>query len=230
MTTLARTCTKPPSTKKRRTSHAATDAQLAVAEPADQRRAAGQHAQLAVVHRQGHEVGRFVEQRLLRRDDHALQFTLGMIWHVAYFPSPAMRLACSAASSMPPTYMNAVFGQMVPLALAQLLEAADRLGERRHLALLAGERLGHDERLRQELLDAPGPVHDLLVFLAQLLDAEDGDDVLQFAVALQDLLHAAGDGVVLLADVLRIENVGCTTPADRRRVDALLGNAAVPGR
>ena len=34
---------------------------------------------------------------------------------------------------------------------------------------------------------------DQLVVLAQLVDAEDGDDVLQLAVALQDLLHAAGD-------------------------------------
>src|SRR5688572_12825781 len=79
-------------------------------------------------------------------------------------------------------------GQVVPLALAQLLEAADRLLDRRHLALLAGERLGDDERLRQELLDPPRPVHHLLVLLRQLLDAEDGDDVLKLAVALEDLL------------------------------------------
>ena len=94
---------------------------------------------------------------------------------------------------MPPTYMNAVLRQMVPLAVAQLLEAADRVGQRRDLARLAGEHLGHEERLRQESLDAAGAVHDLLVLFAQFLDAEDGDDVLQFAVALQDLLHPAGD-------------------------------------
>src|SRR5437868_7200062 len=116
-------------------------------------------------------------------------------------------------------------GQVVPLALAQLLEAADRLGQRRHLALLAGERLGHEERLRQELLDAAGPVHHLLVLLAQLLDAEDGDDVLQLAVALQDLLDAVGDGVVLLADVLRLEDVAVGGQRVHGRVDALLADA-----
>src|SRR5262249_23775604 len=74
--------------------------------------------------------------------------------------------------------------QVVPLAVAQFLEAADRVRQRRHIAGPVRERLGHDERLRQELLDAPRPVDDLLVLLAQLLDAEDGDDVLQLAVAL----------------------------------------------
>jgi hypothetical protein len=34
----------------------------------------------------------------------------------------------------------------------------------------------------------------------QLVHAEDGDDVLQFLVALQRRLHRAGDVVVLLAD------------------------------
>ena len=73
VTTLPRTWAKPPSTKRCWTLSAAADAQLAVAEPADQRGAAGQHAQLAVVHRQGHEVGRLVEQGPLGRDDDALQ-------------------------------------------------------------------------------------------------------------------------------------------------------------
>src|SRR5579884_2047539 len=110
-----------------------------------------------------------------------------------------------------------VLRQVVPLAVAQLLEAADRVFDRRHLARLAGERLGHDERLRQELLDPPRPVHHLLVLFGQLLDAEDGDDVLQFAVALEDLLHPAGDGVMLLANDLRVE-------------DAAVGGQRVDGR
>ena len=84
--------------------------------------------------------------------------------------------------------------------------------------------LGHEERLRQEPLDAAGPVHDQLVLFAQFVDAEDGDDVLQFAVPLQDRLHAAGDGVVLLADVLRVENAAVRRQRVDGRVDALLGD------
>src|SRR5262249_21336635 len=43
------------------------------AQPAHQRGAAGQDADLAVVQGQGHEVGRLVDDRPLRRDDDALQ-------------------------------------------------------------------------------------------------------------------------------------------------------------
>src|SRR4029079_16434124 len=56
-----------------------------------------------------------------------------------------------------------VLRQMVPLAVANLLEAPDRIVDLRELARLAGEHLGHIARLRQEPLDAAGPVHDQLV-------------------------------------------------------------------
>ena len=49
---------------------------------------------------------------------------------------------------------------------------------------------------------------DQLVLFGQFVDAEDGDDVLQFAVALEDRLHPAGHVVMLLADVLRVEDAG----------------------
>src|SRR6266851_9137024 len=106
-------------------------------------------------------------------------------------------------------------GQMVPLAFAQLFEAPQGFLNWSHLAFLAGERLGHDERLRQELLNPPRPVHHLLVVLAQFLDAEDGDNVPKFAVALEDLPHLAGDGKVFLADVLGREDVAVR----RQRID-----------
>ena len=61
----------------------------------------------------------------------------------------------------------------------------------------AGELLGDVERLGEEALDLAGATDDQLVLLGQLVDAEDGDDVLQVLVALQDLLHLAGDLVVL---------------------------------
>ena len=71
---------------------------------------------------------------------------------------------------------------------------------------LAGELFRHEERLRQEAFDAAGPGHDQLVFFVEFVDPENRDDVLQFAVPLQDLLHTAGDHVMLLADDLRIEH------------------------
>jgi hypothetical protein len=66
--------------------------------------------------------------------------------------------------------------------------------------------LRNEHVLRQEALDATGPAHEDLVLLGELVDAEDGDDVLEVLVALQDLLDAGGHGVVLLADVARVED------------------------
>ena len=67
----------------------------------------------------------------------------------------------------------------------------------------AGELRGDEERLREELLDLAGARDDELVVLAELVHAEDGDDVLQILVLLQRLLDAARDAVVPLADDLR---------------------------
>ena len=99
-----------------------------------------------------------------------------------------------------------------------------------YFAGLAGELLGDEERLRQEPLDLAGALHDQLVLFAQFVDAEDRDDVLQFAVALEDLLHAAGDGVVPLADELRIENAAGRGQRIDRGINALLGDRCAPGR
>ena len=121
-----------------------------------------------------------------------------------------------------PTYMNACSGRWSHLPSADLLEAADRVGQRRDFARLAGEHLGHQERLREEPLHPPGPVHHQLVLLAQLVHAQDGDDVLQLAVALQGHLHAPGDVVVPLADVLRVEDPAGAGQRIDGRIDALL--------
>ena len=91
----------------------------------------------------------------------------------------------------------------------------------------AGERLGGEERLREEALDPARAGDGQLVLVAQLLDAEDGDDVLQVAVALEHPLHLAGDVVVLLADDQRVEDAGGRGERVDRRVDAALGDRAL---
>ena len=52
------------------------------------------------------------------------------------------------------------------------------------------------------------PVHRQLVVLAQLLHPQDGDDVLQLLVALQDPLHALRRLVVVATDDLRLQEPG----------------------
>ena len=91
------------------------------------------------------------------------------------------------------------------------------------LARLVGEDLGHEERLREEPLDPPGAVDDDLVVLGKLVDAEDRDDVAELLVALEDRLDAAGDVVVLLADVLRVEDT-------RGRAERVDGRDRSPSR
>ena len=62
------------------------------------------------------------------------------------------------------------------------------------------------ERLREEALDARA-LDEHAVLVGQLVDAEDRDDVLQLAVALQHLLDLVGDAEVLLADDLGLRMV-----------------------
>ncbi len=89
----------------------------------------------------------------------------------------------------------------------------------------AGEGLGHEERLAQEALDLAGARHGQLVLFGELVHAQNRDDVLQRLVALQDLLHAAGDVVVLFADDVGREHARGRVERVHRRVDALLGDA-----
>src|SRR5207245_1478826 len=83
---------------------------FAVAEAPDERGTPRQNAKLTVVHRQGHEIGRLIEHCPFRRNHNALQGPKRG-FHRRQFPSPAIFLAFSAASSMPPTYINALSGR-----------------------------------------------------------------------------------------------------------------------
>jgi len=51
---------------------------------------------------------------------------------------------------------------------------------------------------RQELLDLAGPPYRHLVLVGQLVHAQDGDDVAQISVALEDLLDRRRHLVVLV--------------------------------
>src|ERR1700704_406521 len=89
---------------------------------------------------------------------------------------------------------------VVELAVDQLLEALDRLGDGHVDALQPRERLTHEERLREEALNLAGPGHDDAVLFGELVEAEDGDDVLELLVALEHLLDPPGAVVVALTD------------------------------
>src|SRR5699024_4141592 len=115
-----------------------------------------------------------------------------------------------------------LLGQVVVLTVTKSLEGGDGLLQRHEHARVAGELLGHEHVLRQEALQATGPVDDDLVLFGQLVHTEDRDLVLQVVVALQDLLDPLGHVVVLLAHVLRVEDARCGGQRVHRRVNTLL--------
>ena len=83
------------------------------------------------------------------------------------------------------------------------------------------------ERLGQEALDLARPGdRDPLVF-AQLLNAQDGDDVLQVPVLLQHPLHTSRHLVVLVAHDARIEDRRRRGQRVNGRIEALIRQRAL---
>src|SRR5262245_11530407 len=74
-------------------------------------------------------------------------------------------VGCGGFFDWPDVHEHA-FGQVVPLAVTQFLEAADGVLELREVPALAGEGFRHEERLRQEPLDASRTRHNFLVLFA----------------------------------------------------------------
>ena len=64
----------------------------------------------------------------------------------------------------------------------------------------------------------------MLVLGGKLVETENRDDILKILVALEHILHAAGDGVVLFPNNSRIERIGDRREGVHRRVDTQLGD------
>ena len=92
------------------------------------------------------------------------------------------------------------------LAFDDLLEVAHSVCDLHVRSGNSGEDLSHVERLREEALHLARPRDGELVLFGELVDAEDGDDVLQVLVALQDALDPLRHIVVILPDHARSQN------------------------
>src|ERR1039457_3074768 len=123
-------------------------------------------------------------------------------------------------------HVERLFGQVVVLAFDNFAEALDGIGQGDVLALVAGELLGDVEGLGEELLDFAGAGDDELVLVGELVDAENGDDVLEILVALQGALDHLGDLVVVLADDQGIEDAGGGSQRIDGGIDAEGGDIA----
>src|SRR6266581_1514834 len=125
-----------------------------------------------------------------------------------------------------PHHVEGLLGDLVQLAGHDHLEAADGVLQGDVLARDAGELLGHVKGLGEELLDLPGPGHRDLVVLAELVDPQDGDDVLEVLVALKDLLHVPGRLVVLFPEDAGVEDARRGGEGIHRGVDPELHDLA----
>src|SRR5690606_8886003 len=79
---------------------------------------------------------------------------------------------------------------------------------------------------KRSILRARGAGHGLLVLFAQLVHAQDRDDVLELLVLLQRGLDLARDLVVLGSDHVRVELARGGVERVDRRVDAQRGDVA----
>ena len=112
------------------------------------------------------------------------------------------------------------------LAFDDLLEPADGVLNLDVLAFQVRE-LHHDEEgLREEALDLPRPRHRDLVFVRELVNAQDGDDVLEVFILLQDRLHGSRHVVVLFAHDARVEHARGRSQRVHGRIDAELDDLA----
>src|SRR2546423_2955881 len=119
-------------------------------------------------------------------------------------------------------HVEGLFGQVVVFAVNDLLEAADGVGDLDEFAFEAGELLRDEEGLREEALNLARARDDQLVLLRKLVEAEDGDDVLQVFVALQDLLDRLRRVVVILTDDSGVEYARRGGERVNRRVNSKL--------
>ena len=77
------------------------------------------------------------------------------------------------------------------------------------------------ERLRQEALDLTGTENQVPVRFRQFFHTQDGNDILQFRIFLEDLLDTARDAVMLLTHDIRFQDTGSRCQRVDRRVDTL---------
>src|SRR5947209_6220412 len=129
---------------------------------------------------------------------------------ITHHSSLSLSLACHACGLLARLFdcadhVEGLFGEVVVLAVNDLLEAAYGVGDFDELAFESGELRGDEEGLREEALNLSRARDYKLVLFRKLVESEDGDDVLQIFVALQDLLDGLRRVVVRLADDARVE-------------------------
>ena len=108
---------------------------------------------------------------------------------------------------------------MIVFAFHDAFKATDGVFQRHVFARRTGKDFSHEERLGQEALDLTCASYHQFVFFRQFVHTEDGDDVFQFLITLQDGLHATRGVVVFLTNNQRIQLTAGGVQRVNSRVD-----------
>src|SRR6185436_18341828 len=112
--------------------------------------------------------------------------------------------------------------KIVVFAVDQFAESAHGVFELDVLAFKTGELRRDEEGLREEPLDLSRARDRQLVFVRQLVETENRDDVLKIFVTLQHALNVLRSVVVFLTDNARIENARRRSQRIDRRINTQL--------
>lgn len=121
-------------------------------------------------------------------------------------------------------HVESTLGQVITLTTENGLERRDGVLQVDKLALDTSEDLGDGEGLRQETLDLTGTLDGELVGLGEFIHTQNGNDVLERLVLLEDLLHAGGGVVMVLSDDTGVQHTRLGVERVDSGVDTQLGD------
>ena len=125
------------------------------------------------------------------------------------------------------TLQESLFGEVVYLTVENHSEPFDCILDAYHHARNACKLFGNGKRLRKETLHTARTVHDQFIFFRKFLHTKDGDDVLQFLVALQNLFHALCYVIMFLSHDVRVKDTGRRSQWIDSRIDTQFRNLTV---
>lgn len=121
-------------------------------------------------------------------------------------------------------HVESTLGEVVTLSAQNSLEGGNGLLKVDERTLDTSENLGDGERLGQETLDLTSTLDGKLVGLGKLVHTQNGNDILEGLVLLEDLLDTGGGVVVVLTNDTGVQHTGLGVERVDSGVDTQLGD------
>ena len=134
------------------------------------------------------------------------------LWHCSVLSVSSLVVLSLQLSTLVEGFLDAThhvergLGEVVTLTIEELTEAINGVGELDESTLETGEDFGNTEWLGQESLDSSGSGDSHSVLFRQLVHTQNGNDILQGLVVLDQLLHTSCNVVVLVTNDSWVEH------------------------